>query len=122
MCRGLPASGKTTWAHAQLNSTVVDSDDIRARMGGFAPETERLVQVEKLSQIRRALIQGQTVISSDPNLQPKYESELRRLARRCKATFEVRYFDTPVEECIRRDSLRTRKVGADVIRRLSKDE
>jgi len=109
MCRGLPASGKSTWAESQTNVIIVDSDDIRRN--GYSKEFEELVQVEKRNKIRRALQAGKTVISTDPNLLPRHERELRAIARKYKAQFEIKEFDTPLEECIRRDSLRERKVG-----------
>lgn len=120
MCRGLPASGKTTWALQQKDCVVVSSDDIRARMGGFKPALEDLVQIEKDSLIRRALYKGQSVISDDPNMTRLHENKLRALARRYGADFEIKTFDTPFEECVRRDSLRAKRVGRDAIQKYVK--
>lgn len=114
MCRGLPGSGKSTWASTQKGYVIVDSDMIRR--GNFDPKFEELVQIEKISRIRRALKEGNSVISTDPNLLPRHERALRALASRFKAEFEIKYFDVPVEECIKRDALREKKVGERAIR------
>jgi len=123
MCRGLPASGKTTWALDEWSKNpaivVIDSDVIRQKMGGYNETIEDLVQLEKFNRIKEALKRGKIVISADPNLLPMYESKLRSIAKQCKATFEIHSFDTPVEECIRRDALRKNPVGKEAIIRMS---
>lgn len=48
MLKGLPASGKSTWAKAEVErlnkKTVrVNKDDLRAMMGGFDKVNERIV-------------------------------------------------------------------------------
>lgn len=114
MCQGLPASGKSTWAMTQLRNgdvIIVDSDVIRREWGGYSVEKEEMVQVEKYGKIRKALKDGKIVISTDPNLLPEHQILLRRLAEKCDAEFEIRIFDTPVEECIARDARRTKSVG-----------
>jgi predicted kinase len=89
-------------------------------MGGFKPELEHLVKIEKLAQIRNALRKGQNVISDDPNYGKSIEKELRGLARRFGTEFQIHVFDTPIEECIRRDALRLKHIGADAIRKYLK--
>lgn len=116
MCRGLPASGKSTWAAAQKGVVIVDSDNIRNEsFGGYSEEYEDFVQVEKYSRIRRALEANKTVISTDPNLLPRHERVLRTLASRLKAEFEIKEFDTPLDECIARDAKRVKQVGRETI-------
>ncbi|NDC95913.1 hypothetical protein EB077_11460 [bacterium] len=57
------------------------------------------------------------VIVDDTNLAPKHEKDLRHIASELDAEFEVKWFDTPLAECIRRDMLRPNPVGKKVIRR-----
>ena len=48
MLKGLPASGKSTWAKTEVERTNkktvrVNKDDLRAMMGGFDKVNERIV-------------------------------------------------------------------------------
>lgn len=127
MCQGLPGSGKSTWADSQVEAgeghiIKVEMDVIRGIRGidhskGFDPESEKLVFSDRNSMIRHALSRGKTVISSDLNITPVHEAFYRKLCDEFGATFEIKVFDTPIEECIRRDSLRSgnKKVGQEVI-------
>jgi len=117
MCKGLPASGKSTWAASQPNVTIIDSDIIRKdQFGGYTDMYEDLVQQEKIARIYRALKCGQDVISTDPNISPRHEAALRDVARRCGADFEIKIFHASVDECIKRDKEREKQVGEAAIR------
>lgn len=136
MCKGLPGSGKTTWALREMEIewskgydpmavklVRVNKDDIRVALGeAWSHESEKKVIRERDRLIRHALEHGSTVISDDTNLAYKHEKRLRELAKEYDATFEVKTFNTHLEECIRRDSLRTgkAKVGEKVIREMAK--
>jgi hypothetical protein len=39
-----------------------------------------------------------------------HEWALRTIAKECKSGFEIKFFDTPLEECILRDSKRDKPV------------
>lgn len=128
MCKGLPGSGKSTWAIDQcLNSlgmvVRVNKDDIRAEFEQngwqWSREGEKEVLKRRDALILDALAKGFTVISDDTNLAPKHETQLKLLAKLHDAEFEVKSFlDVRLDECIRRDNLRTGKarVGERVIR------
>lgn len=68
------------------------------------------------------LDKGYNVIVDDTNLSPTHDKRLRELADGYgngeRATFEEKFFDTPLAECIRRDMLRPESVGKKVIRRM----
>ena len=75
---------------------------------------------ERDRRILAALEEGITPIVSDTNLSPYHLQHIRELVAG-KATVELKdFFDVPVDECIRRDSLRPNPVGASVIRRMAK--
>ena len=126
MCKGIPGSGKSYWAddYASTNSNVivVTRDDIRDEFGcttgGWSPEKEGKVIEEMTSRIWMGLKAGKTVISADTNLKPQHEARLRRLAKLSNSNFVMKTFDTPLDECIERDSYRKdhHRVGADRIR------
>jgi predicted kinase len=133
--RGLPASGKTTWARAWLAEPSgggrarvrVNRDDIRTDMFGaegvLAWADEELITTVQQTAVRAALAAGRDVVVDDTNLRAKYARAWADLARSMAADFEVRDFvDVPLEELLARDAARgaagERFVGADVIRDL----
>lgn len=132
MCKGLPGSGKTTWALDQCSlltippSVRVNQDDIRKEHFGwtswatwdFNSETEKRVYAIKVRNIATALASGFNVINDDTNMGRAKKVAMEQLARENNATFEIRDFtNVPVEECIRRDATRPEnaRVGRRVI-------
>jgi len=128
--RGLPASGKSTWALAQIakrpGQTIrVNRDDLRASVHGggkWSKHKERIITVMRDAMIHEGLASGLTVISDDTNLSPKVMEHLRTLAKANGADFAVQDFtDVAPEECIKRDLARDRTVGTEVIMRMFND-
>lgn len=127
MTRGLPGSGKSTWALEQVEQSGwtivrVNKDEIRQSLGmnraNFTREQEYSVVDRRDQMITTALKAGLDVISDDTNFGKKHEPALRALAKQFGATFEIKDFtDVPVETCIERDSQRTgdARVGKNVI-------
>src|SRR5262245_22018524 len=124
--RGLPASGKTTWAREQQltarRTARINRDDLRRVMhGGMigADWAERQVTLVQRTAIEALLRRGVDVICDDTNLRAEVMRSLAALARRCDASFVVQDFtDVPVDVCIERDGARPadEQVGAAVIR------
>lgn len=130
--RGLPASGKSTWARKQLASRTLgeivrlNRDDLR-RMG-LDPSYRQPVHYaeRRISTIRDAalgalLTAGCDVIVDDTNLRAKFVRELLAIASRAGAEVEFADFiDIPLDECIRRDAERSgvERVGEGVIRKM----
>lgn len=122
LLKGLPASGKTTWALEKTkkeNYLRVSKDDIRNRMfGGYSPRKEQLVVRVRNQLIRIGLSLGKNIIVDDTNLNPAHERYLRQLASELGAQFivEDEFLEVSPEECIKRDLRRGEEaVGADVI-------
>jgi predicted kinase len=126
MLRGLPASGKTTWALdaqsdlAKLGDKVVIvcKDDIRAALGKpWSQEIEKEVIKIRNANIHGAFAQGaNVVISADTNF-GRHENDLSNIAKGCKAYFEVKDFtNVPLDVCLDRDSKRANAVGEKVIK------
>lgn len=125
ICKGLPASGKSTWARKEADKPLVrrvNRDDIRVELHGenkWTPARERETVARRNELIRVYLGSNCTVISDDTNLSPKVEAELRSIAAEFGATVEVQDFTSVhVDDCIKRDAQRKAMVGADVIRRM----
>ncbi|HET9258015.1 MAG TPA: AAA family ATPase [Pseudonocardiaceae bacterium] len=128
--RGLPASGKTTWARERLANAPLGTmirlnrDDLR-RMSlpaGYAePEhdAEQAINTVRDTALRALLAQGCDVIVDDTNLRARHVRSLMDIAERASAIVEIIDFtDVPLQECLRRDTLRPalERVGERVIR------
>ena len=122
--RGLPGSGKTTWAKTQPRTASVNRDELRRMLhGGWTGEdwAERQVTKAQRATIEALLKAGVDVISDDTNLAAKVVRDLAKLAAAVGADAEVVDFThVPVETCIQRDAERAEgeRVGEGVIRRM----
>jgi len=121
MTKGLPASGKTTWAKEQLSDRVkrVNKDDLRAMLDNskWSKQNEAFVLSVRDYIVRYSLLGGFDCIVDDTNLVPKHESNLRAIAEEVGAEFEIKDFtDVPLSVCLLRDGERAKSVGEQVIR------
>ncbi|MER7335144.1 MULTISPECIES: AAA family ATPase [unclassified Micromonospora] len=123
--RGLPASGKTTFARTLQPSVVrVNRDDLRRMLHGerlFTQWAEWQVTVVQRAQVEALLRARADVCVDDTNLRSRTLRDWADLAARYGAEFEVHDFtDVPLEECLRRDAARpeAERVGEAWIRRL----
>ena len=110
--RGLPASGKTTFARKLQPQVVrVNRDDLRRMLHGqrlFTQWAEGQVTQAQRAAVEALLRAHADVIVDDTNLRARTVREWAELAARFHAQFEVHDFtDVPVEECVRRDAERS---------------
>jgi predicted kinase len=123
--RGLPASGKTTFARKLQPGVVrVNRDDLRRMLHGqrlFTQWAEAQVTHAQRAAVEALLRARASVIVDDTNLRAKVVREWAEMAARHGASFEVHDFtDVPLAECVRRDAGRPEddQVGEDAIRRM----
>jgi predicted kinase len=121
LCIGLPASGKSTWAKEFCinNPTFVriNKDDIRDLLGSpvFNHKFENSVLDIQRRMGLAVLDTGKSLIVDDTNFAPKHETYWGIIATTRGIGLGTMFFDTPVEECIERDSKREKPVGKAVI-------
>lgn len=123
MTKGLPSSGKSTWAkeeviHTNGKTKRVNKDDLRAMIdaGNWSKDREKHILEMRDTLVKYYLTAGYSVIVDDTNLAYKHEMVLRGIAREFNADFEIKDFtDIPYSVCIERDMGRANKVGAKVI-------
>jgi predicted kinase len=123
--RGLPASGKTTFARKLQPRVVrVNRDDLRLMLHGRRLFTEtaesQVTHIQRMS-VEALLARRADVIVDDTNLRGSTVREWAVLAARFGAGFEVHDLtEVPLEECIRRDAGRPPdvRVGERNIRRM----
>lgn len=123
--RGLPGSGKTTWAREEASKhsqvVLVSKDDLRATLhnGVWSKSNEKQVQAIRDAIVHDALTRGRSVVVHDTNLAERHMIHLAGIAKQHDAEFIVQDFtEVPVEECIKRDAARSSSVGEKVIRKM----
>ncbi|SDT77226.1 phosphatase domain-containing protein [Actinoplanes derwentensis] len=123
--RGLPASGKTTFARKLQPGVVrVNRDDLRRMLHGrplFTQHAEAQITQAQRAAVEALLRAKGSVIVDDTNLRARTVREWAEMAARFGASFEVHDFtDVPVDECVRRDVDRPEdeRVGEEGIRRM----
>lgn len=125
ICKGLPGSGKTTWAKEYIkenpNYVRVNRDDIRSQLSPEYKEAqEKLVKQIRDFTIITALEMGYSVISDDTNLLNGDWYNKLITDKNIKITIKDSFLSVPIEECIRRDSFREASVGKDIIESMYK--
>ena len=127
--KGLPGSGKSTWARQQQKAKPglwrVNRDDLRAMLvpawAFGAYDDEDLLTVVQHRAVHALLYNGIDVVVDDTNLSDRAVAGLRAVADDNGATFLIQDFtDVPIETCIERDAARPEgeRVGEAVIRRM----
>lgn len=121
--RGLPGSGKSTWAREQLarfpgRFKRINRDELRLMLdnGVHSQTNEIFVLHVRDSLIRSALEHGYDVIVDDTNLNPRQLEHLRQLVAPLAECHIQDFTHVPLEVCIERDSQRPQPVGEAVIR------
>lgn len=124
ICRGLPASGKSTWAKQWVledpeHRVRINQDDIRLMLGKYwVPSREKLVQEIQFDAIVEALCRKFDVVIDNTNLNKKVLEKFDRLIKTFE-DYKIEYkdfFNTPLSVCIERDKNRDLQVTEKVIR------
>ena len=126
ICRGLPASGKSTWAKEFVRNNPqyvrINNDELRSMLniGKFSKENEAMISETRHSIISSYLKAWYNVIIDNTNLNPATVEADVASAYWTDVKVEFKDFLVDVDECIRRDSLRWEaSVGGKVIREMS---
>lgn len=135
LCRGIQASGKTTWAKQWVledpeHRVRFNNDDIRNMLGKYwVPSREGLVKELKDLFLWRAMSYKFNIVIDNMNLNPKELEYYERVLNDWnnaneyaptvipKYELEFKNFFTPLQDCIERDSKRPNPIGEDVIRK-----
>lgn len=120
--KGLPASGKSTYAKALLKDHParykrINKDDLRAMLDGskWSKANEKFVLEVRDTLIHKSLYAGYSPIIDDTNFASVHRETIDRFAKEFGVEVEEKFFDVDVNECLARDAQRVNCVGAKVI-------
>lgn len=128
--RGLPGSGKTTWAREFIRYRGwykrVSKDDLRGMFdhGRYSSDSEKLIRKMQSRLITELLREGRNVVVDNTNLSSRdireiYDASIVYWEAKSYLSVKELEFHTPIEECIRRDALRPNPVGETRIREMA---
>lgn len=130
LTKGLPGSGKSTWAKQQLDKFPgrykrVNKDDLRLMLDDskWSSSNEKFVLRIRDEIILNSLLDGKHIIVDDTNLSDKHERRIKQLIKENLIPAQViiqDFTDVPVKRCIENDLKRDRSVGKDVIMKMHK--
>jgi predicted kinase len=125
LTKGLPGSGKSTWAKEQLAASPgqfkrINKDDLRAMLDDHrhTDRNEKVVERARDALVLLAIEQGFDVIIDDTNLASRHERHIAELIGPLGKVEIKDFTDVSLEECIRRDLRRSASVGERVIRQM----
>jgi tRNA uridine 5-carbamoylmethylation protein Kti12 len=119
--QGIPASGKSTWAHEFVKTNkdwvIVSRDALRHMRGEYwLPKQEGLITRWEHDAISTALELNYNVIVDATNLNEMYLKVLETKIIEAGHTYEIMKFNITLDEAIQRDIKRANGVGEKVIR------
>jgi predicted kinase len=126
--RGLPASGKSTYARNLLDENPgaykrLNKDELRVMLDNNHHTTYNEKFIEKVRDLMlvEALLDGKHVIVDDTNLSDRPVERIKNVVRKFNADHkqqvqvEIKEMNASLEECLERDKSRDKKVGDEVI-------
>jgi predicted kinase/predicted DNA-binding transcriptional regulator YafY len=124
---GVPGAGKSTfasqWKKEDRNFQVVSTDKIRAELFGDEQiqSNWQTIEAEVLNRVKQAIIAGHSVIYDATNAKRPWRIDmLKKFASVGVHTCVGWYLNTPIKECLQRNSDRLRQVDENVIASFAK--
>lgn len=130
LTKGLPASGKSTWAREYVKDNKgwvrINNDDLSGMLfgPGFIKGVNDNLRTLRLELVNKLILMGKNIVIDNTNLCPDREIEIQDIVRHHNHSinggdlYEVvikDFTNVPVAECIRRNRLRSNSVPDKVI-------
>ena len=129
--RGLPASGKSTYARNLLTQNPhawkrLNKDELRAMLDNsvHSKTNEKFIENVRDMMLVEALKEGKNVVIDDTNLSERPVERIKEVVQKYikdsgeAVHIEIKDIETSLEECLERDKKREKKVGENVIMRM----
>lgn len=124
MMIGLQASGKTSYVekHAPKDAVIISPDRIRKEVFNveYDPVVEEGVWGTFFRQLELALRDKKKVIVDNTNVTRSGRASIIRVARRYNVPVIGYWFKVPIEECLKRNQIRERKVPEQMIQNMQR--
>lgn len=125
ICRGIPASGKSTWAEMWVKAGKrrmrVSRDDLRILLfAQYTHEYETLVTSVQGEIVQAGLRRGFSVAIDDTNIKHSYVKRFAHYAFAAGIPVSLREFPISLEEALRRNAQRQghKRIPNDVIQKM----
>lgn len=126
--RGLPASGKSTFASSWVTENPaerveINRDNFRTIIAVSTlgtKEQEDMVTAMSEALMNKCFAQGKSIVVSNMNLRARYVKDLVKKALDRDYQVELKDFVVDIDELVKRDSSRATPVGENVIRDLAR--
>lgn len=126
LTKGLPGSGKTTWAKELLKSNPnaykrINNDDLRKMFDNmqYSQDMENFIKKAVDALVLLALEEGKHVILDNTHLSESSVNRIKKLVKgKAEVIIEDKFLKVPLETCIKNDLKRLESVGKDVIVRM----
>lgn len=123
LTKGLPGSGKSTWAKELLKSNPnaykrINNDDLRKMFDNmqYSQDMENFIKKAVDTLVLLALEEGKHVILDNTHLSDKSVNRIKELVKgKAEVIIEDKFLKVPLETCIKNDLKRLESVGKDVI-------
>jgi hypothetical protein len=123
LLKGLPASGKSTYAKALVDESPnsykrINNDDLRKMLdnGHYSPSMEKFIKKAVDALVLLALEEGKHVILDNTHLSESSVNRIKELVKgKAEVIIEDKFLEVPLETCIKNDLKRLESVGKDVI-------
>ena len=123
LTKGLPASGKSTYAKALVDESPnsykrINNDDLRKMLDNahYSHSMEKFIKKAVDALVLLALEEGKHVILDNTHLSESSVNRIKELVKgKAEVIIEDKFLEVPLETCIKNDLKRLESVGKDVI-------
>lgn len=132
LCKGAPASGKSTWANSEVSRDpsswlCINNDQLREMMNGsvYTADYEKLVRETRLFLLEKGLRHNLNIILDNVNASKRNWEDAEKIVKAANKDINMfeKHFYVPLEELLERNSKRTgvARVPDEIVMKFFKD-
>ena len=112
---GIPGSGKTTLSKQLASESDAVLYCFDKRRGAFSPTKSEEAKLQMYKEIAEELKLGNSVVCDDLNTKKLRREQLLSAVSQIDCFKKLVVLDTPLEECLKRNSKRQRRIANEII-------